>query len=292
MKSALKALHDFFLPEGSPKRLGIFRILFGLYLCWRWFSIFPHVRLFFSVEGIYLPLYDYPTGSIQSLQDLFGWLSTPASLSQAYLYYLITALALVLFTVGYFARFAIAVFAIFWFYYYLIYYHTPNCTFDRIIFIFSIILIFSPCDKAYSISTWIKKLKGISVPKSVPLWTQRLLTFQIAWMYFGSGLYKALSANWNGGEIIQTALMGDWSTPFSFYIAQQNIPLGAYDILVLMVIMFELTAGFLLFDPRYQKIYFVAGTIFHISNAMLLNVWEFIFFPISYILFKIDKNTD
>lgn len=285
MNRALKSLAQFFLPTGSPNRLGLFRILFGLYLCWRWFSIFPNIKLFFSLEGIYLPLYEYPQNGINSLVDFFGWITAPVSVAKAYLYYYITATSIVLFTVGLFTRLATIVFTLFWFYYYLLYLHTPNCTFDRVIFIFFVILIFSPADKAYSISAWLKKRKGISPPQSVPLWTQRLITLEVAWMYFGAGLFKALSATWSGGEVIHTALMGDWSTSLSFYLAGLNIPMGIYDLLVLAVIFFELTAPFMLYDPRYHKLYAIGGTLFHLSNAILLNVWEFMFFPLTYMLF-------
>ena len=104
-------------------------------------------------------------------------------------------------------------------------------------------------------------------------------------MYFGTAVYKILSGAWNGGEVIQTALMGDWTTPLSFWLASQGLQLGWYDLMVIGVIFFELTASFMLFNKEWQKTWMWAGFIFHLINSLLLNVWEFMNFPIAYMLF-------
>lgn len=292
MRRLLKSIHDFLLPYGSPNNLGLFRLLFGIYLLWHFVPLFPHIRNYFSVEGFYLPFLEAPTEGINSINDLIGLFTSPASVTSAYVYFILTTISLLLFTVGYLARPAIFIFSLFWAYYYFLYMHFTNCSFDKVIMIFALILPFSPCDEAWSLKAWFRTRRGLPSPVSVPLWTQQLICLEICIMYFGTAAFKIFAGAWNGGEVIQTALMGDWTTPISFWLVRQNLPMGFYDILMISVIFFEFTAWFLLYDPRYQKLWMWGGLFFHLSNAILLNVWEFMFFPLTYILFLKEKGSD
>lgn len=286
-------IKEFFFPFGSPKNLGIFRLLFGIYLLWHIVPLFHYVPLYFSVEGFYLPLLETPINGIKSISDIFAFITAPVSVTVAYIYFAITCLCLFLFTIGLWARVAIFIFSLFWAYYYFLYMHFTNCSFDKIIMIFSLILTLSPCDEEFSLKSYFRKKSGGSAPINVPLWTQRLITLEISLMYLGTSIFKLLSGAWNGGEVIYTALMGDWTTPASFWLARQGLPLGFYDLLMISVIFFEITAWFLLYDQKYQKLWMLGGTLFHLSNAILLNVWEFMFFPLTYILFfQIKKSRD
>jgi len=201
--------------------------------------------------------------------------------------------ALVLFTLGIWARFAALLFCMTFIYHYFIFFYFSEASYDKVNLIIMAILVFSPCDEAFSVKSWLRRRRGIPAKASYPLWTQQLICLEIAAVYFGAGVYKILSGAWNGGEVIYTALMADWSSPLSFWLARQGLQMGWYDIMLLMVIFFELTAWFMLFNKKYQKLWMIGGIIFHLSNALLLNIWAFLNFPLTYGLFlrgKVDGN--
>jgi hypothetical protein len=285
MKGAFRSIKNFFLPYGSPDRLGLFRLLFGIYLIWLMSGFIPAIPLAFSVEGFNLPLIESSSSGTDKLNEFFARISTPVSVTKAYIFYSVLMACLLLFTVGIWVRAAIFGIIGFLIYYYLIFFHFTECSFDKVNLIILAILFFSPCDEAWSIKSWARTKKGLAGPKSVPLWTQQLICLEISIMYLGTAIYKIFSGAWNGGEVIYYALMGDWSTQLSFWLAGQGLAMGWYDLLVLLVILFEFTAWFMLYNRQWQRLWMVGGFIFHLSNALLLNVWEFMNFPLVYILF-------
>lgn len=285
ISGTLQRLKDFFLPEGSPHNLGIFRILFGIYLLLHLSRMVPFIPDFLSVEGSFLPLFDTWTRPLDPMESFFAQITNPASVGAAYGIFFTMLGALVLFTVGIWARFAALLFCLTFIYHYFIFFYFTEASYDKVNLIIMAILVFSPCDEAWSIKSWIRNRRGLKAKESYPLWTQRLICLEIASVYLGAALYKTLSGAWNGGEVIYTALMADWTSPLSFWLARQGLQMGWYDILLLMVIFFEFTAWFMLFDRRYQKLWMIGGIIFHLSNAALLNIWAFLNFPLTYGLF-------
>jgi uncharacterized membrane protein YphA (DoxX/SURF4 family) len=291
MKNAALLLKQFFLPYGSPNRLGLFRLCFGLYLLWHLLPLMPSVPLIFSVEGFNLPLLEQDQPGLDAIDSFFAIISSPVSVTKAYVFFFTIIASLIFFTLGIWSRIASLIFSFFFIYYYFIFFHFTQCAFDKINLIIMSILVFSPCDDAWSLKAWLNKRRGIKPPQSVPLWTQQLICLEISIMYFGTAVFKIFSGAWNGGEVIYTALMGDWTTPISFWLAQQNLQMGWYDILMISVIFFEITAWFMLYNQRWQKLWMWGGLLFHLSNALLLNVWEFMSFPITYILFLKSVNS-
>jgi uncharacterized membrane protein YphA (DoxX/SURF4 family) len=242
------------------------------------------------VEGFYLPLLESGQPGLSPIDSFFAFVTSPASLSTAYVLFLIFMGSIILFTIGIWTKLSALAFSILFIYYYFLFFHFTQCSFDKINLITMLILVFSPADEAWSIKSWLRRRSGVVGPAVVPLWTARLISLEIAIMYFGTSFYKILSGAWNGGEVIYTALMGDWTTSLSFWLARQNLQMGWYDLLVMAVIFFEVTAWFMLYNQRWQKVWMLGGLTFHLSNALLLNVWEFMSFPLSYLLFLNSKN--
>ncbi len=281
----LSRLRNFFLPEGDPANLGLFRFCFGIYLIWHLGPLWQVVPTAFSQDGFYLPLFEPGQPGLTGLESWIATISQPVSASTAYLIFTTLMVALLAFTIGIWTKLACLIFCTIFIYYYFIFFHFTQCSFDKINLMIMGILFFSPCDEAWSLKCWRKLRAGGARTITAPLWTARLITLEIAIMYFGTAVYKILSNAWNGGEVIQTALMGDWTTPLSFWLAGLGLQLGWYDLLVIAVISFELTASFMLYNKEWQKTWMWAGFTFHLCNALLLNVWEFMNFPMTYFLF-------
>jgi hypothetical protein len=108
---------------------------------------------------------------------------------------------------------------------------------------------------------------------------------QVAFMYWGTGVFKLLSPAWAGGEMLAYSLMGDWASRAAFWLLQWNLPWGVFDVIVLTTILMELYAPFLLFHPSWQKWFFAWGVVFHTGIGVCLNIWPFMVMPLSYVLF-------
>lgn len=272
--------------EGPPHGLALFRVLFGCYWFIMWGSWHVRVERFFSSNGFSFPRFETPNDGNESVQAFFAWLGQPLPLPGAWLIYSLMGVAILFFTFGFLTRIALLIFLATFTYYWALYLHMLNSSFHRLLYVILLILLFSPCDRVWSISRWLEQRKAPKEDSSrVPLWTQRLICVQIMFMYLGTGIFKILSPAWNDGENVASSLMGDWATPMGFWILQRDFSWGVYDLTTLAVILFEIYAVTYLFHPRYQKWIFAIGFLFHLGNALTLHVWQFMIMPLAYILF-------
>jgi hypothetical protein len=287
----LELWESFWFLSGPPHGLAVFRILFGLYWLSRWLIWGPHVALCFSGDGMYFPFVETPADGIHDLRDLMGWTTPPMSEPTAWLLYLVTLASLAMVTAGCFTRPALAVYLASFVYHYLLFMHMLNSSFDRLLFVITVVLLLSPCGKALSVDAWRARRRGSETPAEVPLWTQRLICVQVAIMYFGTGVFKITLPDWNGGDLIFTSMAGDWATPLGFWLLQRQLSWGWYDLASLFTKVFEVWAAVLLFSPRWQGLFFVLGFLFHLSIALTLSVWQFMIMPLAYVLFVEPRTT-
>ena len=246
LHAPLERWNDFWFRPGSADGLAIFRILLGTYWLARWLSRWPNVRLYFSGDGMYFPFAAAPEGGIHSLDHLFGALTPAAPVPVAWLLYLATLAVLILFIVGRFTRTAATLYMLLFVYHYLLHLHMLNSSFDRLLFVITGLMAISPCGQALSWDARRARQAGKPFPDRVPLWTQRLICVQVAFMYLGTGLFKIVLPEWNGGELIFTSLAGDWATPLGFWLIQQQLTRGWYDHASLATKVLEVFAAVLL----------------------------------------------
>jgi len=278
-------LEHYYFGSVPPHALGAFRILWGVYFLIAWAWKLPHVALYYSSEGMAFPFFPAPVGMPGTLDEVTGWLSQAPAPAVALSVYLFSGLVIILFLVGLRARAALSVHAVLLVYYYFLQMHTTESSYDRALFIITVLLAMSRCDEVFSLEATRRARRGEAARDSIPGWPQRLITFQIAFIYLGTGIYKLTTPDWSSGAILVDALESDWSTAVGFWFVSSSLPNAAFDLLVLQTILMEVWAPFLLFHPVLRKLFFLWGVSFHVGIAVMLNIPPFLFMVLSYVLF-------
>ena len=270
---------------GPPHTVCLFRILIGIYFLIGWLSVLPWVTFFYSSQGVPFPLFNPSNGELKSIYDLVAVLIQPPPPWLAWILYVFMLVLSVLIIVGCNARTALTIYAIMFVYYWLLHLHTINTSYDRLAFISTMILAMSECDAVFSLDAWGRKKRGGPQVEQIPVWPGRLIAMQIAFMYVGTGIYKIIAPSWNDGAILQYSLQGDWGSPIAFWLIQFDWSRTLCDAAVLLTILIEVWAPFMLFHPKLKVLFFFLGFFFHLGIALTLNIWGFLFMPLTYILF-------
>jgi hypothetical protein len=275
----------FWFLEGPPHALALFRLMLGLYWLGMWLPMAGKVNLFLSNDGFHFPLFQAAGLSLEA-RHIFGWMTQPVSPAAAWAIYGATLATTLLITVGLFTRVALALHLLATTYYWALHLHMLNSSFHRLDYVITFIMLWSPCNRALSVDSWLHRRAGDArFGAETALWSQRLVCMQIVMMYLGTGFFKMVSPAWTNGENLITSLMGDWASKAGFAILRWNLPVGIYDLLTAFIILFELYAVFMLFHPKRQVAFFVIGFVFHLVIAITLNIWPFMIMPMSYVLF-------
>ncbi len=284
MNTLRKAWNSFWFIEGPPHALALFRILFGVFWLVIWMSWLPYVSLYFSREGMYFPAFPDPGTHVTGFQTMIGWIVSSPSVSQAWVLYGVGIALLLCVVLGFFTRASLVGFFLVLNYHYYAYLHMHGTSYDRLLFLILILMILSPCGAVLSIDEIIARKKS-SQTKIYSLWTQRMICVQVAIIYLATGIHKVLTPAWTSGNDIAAAFHGDYATSAGFMISKMGIPHGVYTLLTVFIIVFELSAGFLLFNRRWQKWAFLIGSVFHILNCIFLWIPQFLVMICSYVLF-------
>ena len=237
-----------------------FRRIFGIYLCFYFLRFAPDVEVLFSNQGVNVP---FLVPDI-ALPPLGAWLA-----------YLATLGLTMAFALG-FRPAAIGPMTLAaYLYHYFVQFGASSYSYDRM----NLIVIAIVCIGDIAV------VNAPLAPGRCLAWAPRLLRFELAAMYFGSGLYKLLNPAWHDGRLIEMTLQGDWATATGFALVQAGLPAWAFDSAAFGVIAFELAIGPALYIPRTRFAAAVAGTVFHGVNWFLLGIPEFLSCVALYALF-------
>jgi vitamin K-dependent gamma-carboxylase len=245
----------------SPAPLAAFRILFGAYLFVYFASFVGAIELKLSSEGVYLPLV---------LAEL-----APGP-HAAWAIHMVLLAATAAFTVGCRSGLAAPVVLALYGYEWILHLGASFYAYDRLNLILLSIACFANLDGAWALRR---------DPAPVAAWGARLIRLEIAVMYFGSGVYKALNPLWHDGQILFFTWTGAWGTDAAFWIVQRDLPMAVYTALVLGVVAFEIALAPLLLWRRTAWIAIALGTGFHLANWVLLDIPEFMACVATYPLF-------
>ena len=273
-----------------PHTLCVFRILLGIYFLIGWLNAFPRVSLYYSSEGIAFPERAPSTSGGNRLAELMMLLVQPPHPWLAWIFYLFMVMLSVLIIIGSCTRTALTIYCAMFVYYWFLQLHTINSSYDRLTFIITAILAASECGAVYSIDAWNRTRRGVVAVEKCPIWPARLIAMQIAFMYVGTGIFKVSSPAWNDGSILRYSLQGDWGSPLAFWLLQFDLSESVFAGAVLLTILVEVWAPFLLFHPQLKYLFFIVGFLFHLSVALMLNIWGFLIIPMTYLLF-VDPAT-
>ena len=256
-----------------PHALALFRMTFGMFLLLYWGRYALHVPLLMGDAGIAFPLF----------LDRYPWLQTP-TVPVAWVLYTLLLLAFLLIALGAWMRGAALSALLLLTYIWVTSMHPHWLTMEHLTMVFLVLLLFSGADRWLSLRMWWRHGSPFAW-EAVSICPQRCIALQITATYLGVGWQKAWLPDWQSGEILAYSLMSVWGTVPAFAIAQANIPLWVYDLIVLQVKYMEFLLPFGLWIPRVRLFFMGWAFLFHVLIALLLNIWWFLVLVPSYVLF-------
>ncbi len=239
----------------KPQLLGFFRICFGLIMLWDLKRIHDiDLVSSFYVHDIVFP-YEFlnlPLPSQGAMNMLMGVLFISA----------------VLITLGVFYRYAMAIFALGFSYFFFL----DQVLYNNHLYMISLLsfmMIFMPADAAFSLS---KKRRRLTVPQ----WPYRLLQFQVIVVYFFGGIVK-LNPYWLDFHPVEELLQAAANRTGSDFLLSDSVKyLFTYG-----GIAFDLLIGPLILIRKTRPYAIVLAIFFNLTNSVVFNdIFIFPFFMI------------
>jgi hypothetical protein len=135
-------------------------------------------------------------------------------------------------------------------------------------------LMLAPCGAAWSLDSWLARLRGRrSGPVHVWPWALRLLFVQLVLMYFCNGVYKLVGADWREGVSLYHVLCDLTLTRFSC--AQLPLPYAWTRLASWAVLGWELGFPLLVLSRWTRTAALLFGVAFHLGIFALLELGGF-----------------
>lgn len=258
-------IKKFFQPiDNAP--LIIFRIFFGFLLA---AETFGAILTGWVNENFIKPKFTFNHIGMDWLQPLPG--------TGMYFYFATMGILGILVMIGYKYRFSLSAFTVLWTFSYWMQKTSYNNHYYMLILV-CLIMIFLPANKYASIDVKQNpEIKSLSMPK----WCSWVMIFQIAIVYFFATVSK-FYPDWLDGTFTKNLLEHKSPHPFIqeifnqkwfyLFIAYSGI---AFDMLIVPMLLLKKTRTFA----------FVASLIFHLFNAITLQIGIFPFFALSFAVF-------
>jgi hypothetical protein len=256
------------IPGSLPLRNALVRILFGLYLLCYFLSCAPKVNLMFSSRGITIP-YLMP-----------DWALPPVLCTGLYL---LTLGVICAFIAGYRTQYITPLLLGLFLYFYFLNLSVNNTAYDRLSIIFMCILCFARLDAVWRFFG--RRSDAEPISPMVSAWPIRMITLQVSLLYFGAGLWKAISPAWRTGDMLYYTFMGPWGSPLALWLVQLELPRVCWTLMIWSVVAWELFMPVGLNVRRFCKASIVIGIAFHVGNWVFINVPEFLNCIAAYVLF-------
>lgn len=262
----LKAWNRFWFGPVSARPLGVYRILFGLF-------VLAHLA-YISVE---LDYWYTGAGLLQGDEarlvagplrfSPLQWVQDPVSVRVVVAAVAVTACA---FMAGWRTR----IMGVLLYLGLLSLYHrniSSNCGPDQLMVITSFYLMLCPCGAAYSLDARraARRRETLAEPLIVP-WAQRLLQLQLCVIYFATAMFKCTGSSWLGGTAIHYVLFNHEVGQFNLeWLARYPVAINIFTLAALIV---EFALPFLLWFRPSRKWIAMLGVILHAGIVPLVNV--------------------
>ncbi len=203
-------LERFWFRPVSAAGFGMMRVAFGIVACAELALQWKNVARYYSDSGL------MPHSAVSMLLrpdfrfSLLDWVQSPSDVSWLYVLLLCS---LLLVAAGLWTRAALAISTV------LLYsFHEYNPVMldggDTVLRLLALILLVSPCDKAFTLPNALRRLRrvvqtGSDQPaheRTMPIWPYRLLLWQMSWIYISSVLEKISGSTWMGGSATAIAM--------------------------------------------------------------------------------------
>lgn len=256
--------------DNSP--LIIFRFFFGfLVACESFGAIFTG-----WVKRVFIdPQFTFSFIGLEWLQPLPGL--------GMYLYFVLMGFLGISIMLGYRYRFAIIAYTLLWAGVYFMQKSSYNNHY-YLLLIISFFMIFLPANRYKSLDV---KQKRVQESYSMPKWISLLFIFQIGIVYVFAALAK-LYPDWLNGSFTKNLLLGTTTSPFLIEIFSQK---WFYLFIAYAGIFFDLLIVPLLLFKKTRTLALLASLVFHLFNAVFLQIGIFPFFALSFALFFYDSNS-
>lgn len=250
------------LPDSS---VGLFRIFLGVSLLYNLVFIkLPYSGAFYGAEPM-IPADLFRVMNGGNSFSIFDWIRHDVF---AYCFIVLGIISTLFLTIGFRTRYAAWVSL---FVYWNLLQASSKFIFGFDFYTFQMLFwaCFLPLDNAFAV-------QKNAIPKPPNLSICFVILYQIAWVYFASGLAK-YGESWVGGYAVRNMLMDLWATkPLGTYLS--NTPLF-YQPLTYATLVLECIFPLLVFSPfkfhglRYIGIIFLVG--FHVSVLLMYDVANF-----------------
>ncbi|MEM7476398.1 MAG: HTTM domain-containing protein [Planctomycetota bacterium] len=244
----------------------MFRICFGAVM-------FAHaVKYLYPQGGTTLKDYLYHETTFNFTYPGFAWIQPIAEPWWNCLFLLMAGAALAV-ALGIFFRFAATVLFLSYGYIFLSELAKYNNHY-YLMCLLAFLLLWTPADRRFSISTWWKRRGQIETSHQVPFWCIFILRAQLFIVYFFGGLAK-INADWLTG----VPMIGKGREVLDFWTPVLNLPqiepiyIGLF--IAWFGLIFDLSIGFLLIWRRTRLLAFALVASFHIGNHFLFPIGLF-----------------
>ncbi len=265
-QSFLKRVSNQLFPQVPADFLVIYRIGFGLIMCWWAVEYLRHDAPFFNYTAVPYQFSYYGFGWVKPWDFMLslGGLTFDGMT----LHFMALAIFSVMIALGLWYRITAILFAAGYTYWFLL----DKCFYLNHYYlgtILSLMMPWLPAHRAFSIDAWRRPAMRSAF---VPAWTLWLLRFQIGVPYFFGGIAK-INADWLRGQPMRTTLshMSDhpWvaNFPFDREVLVQFICWGG--------LIFDLAIVPLLLYRKTRFFGFLLACLFHVSNHFLWNIGIF-----------------
>lgn len=252
--------------SAPPHALALTRIAVGVFLLIEALTYIPAVPALLSTHGLVFPL----------------WSAVPGA-SVAWLTFALYCLCCILLALGCLMRTSLIGLIALYCYYWNLSFHFFPSSYHRLFFVVLLVLLISGADKTFSLRM-LRTRGSFFAWEPISILPQRLLAAQITATYLGVGWQKMWLPDWQNGLLFYYSFTGKWGSPPAFALARV-LPLWSYDALNWVTRILEFFLPFLLWMRSWRLFAVIAGTLFHVSIAILLGIWWFLLLPPAYILF-------
>jgi hypothetical protein len=255
----------------------LFRIVLGVLGLWTAIGVFANRERYFSEHGV-IPwriVSDFPWSSWSLLAlapTSDRWLSLVCG-------------ALVVASAGYLVGLAPRLCSALVFLIHVSLHHRNPYIFnsgDRLFLMLSGLGMFLPLGRVYSLSAYWRAQRGLALPASAGVWSQRLIQLQICHVYWFSCFAKLRYPGWRQGtamrDVLASPVFSEWPI--------DAVPWVFSAVLTWGTLLFEFGFPLGVFQPRLRRWALLAGVLFHLGIDLTMKIPMFSAVMLaSYVLF-------
>ena len=262
----LQAWNRFWFAPISAKPLGLFRILFGLFVLAHLALISVDLDFWYSDVGLLQGDEAIVTGG-PFRPSILSYYQDPVSVRIAVG---VVAAVAVAFTLGWRTR----IMGVLLYLGVMTFYNRnllTNCGPDQVMMITSFYMMLAPCGAAYSLDARREaRRRGTPAEPLIYPWAQRLMQFQLCLIYFVTAYLKCGGRSWIGGTAIHYVL-------FNHEVGQFDLEwLGGYPLVLNLMayaaLVVEFALAFLLWFRPTRRWVALLGVMLHVGIVPLVNV--------------------